>query len=127
MNISNDESNISKVKFSRPWPMTVLCVLGFSFCAFMLLFIIVTCFFARGFTRDGQIMMVIFSLIFVSHFCVFISYWMMQKWGFYVYWLGLIGVFICGSMSPQWQFSIRDSWIPLIIIGIGLFYYKRLR
>lgn len=125
LNTSDNESQPERAH--RPWPMTVLCVLGFSFCVFMFFFVIVTFSFVNGFTRNGQIMIFIFSLIFISHFCIFISYWMMRKWGLYVYVLGLIGIFVGGSMSPQWQFSIRDSWIPLIIIGIGLFYYKRLR
>ena len=124
MNISNDEPKISWAKFFRPWPMTVACVLGFLFCAFLFFFNIASYLFAGKIIYDDIMLMV--NLIFISHFLAFIGYWLMRRWGLYVYVLGLISILI-GAFTFGWHFRIQHYLVAMFIIGIGLFYFKRMK
>ncbi|VAX36653.1 hypothetical protein MNBD_UNCLBAC01-1199 [hydrothermal vent metagenome] len=88
--IKNNEIKPETEKIQRPWFVTILCVLGVLLSGYMFFTVVVFYFFSRGFTQEGKVMMIVLNLIAIAHLVISYSYWMMKRWGLYVYSISLV-------------------------------------
>lgn len=121
MNETKDESTIGK----RPIIITIFCILGFLGSAPMLLGLLLPAARAQLITQYGSIMIPISASTFILGLSGIIGYWKMRKWGIYIY--SVMAIISIGSgILLNMQTGIISYIMPVVIIVIGIIYYKRM-
>jgi hypothetical protein len=113
---------MSFVKIKRPWPITLVCILGYIW-----MILVLPGMFSPDVKKIGDFVPMIYGLILAFSFISFIGVWHMKRWGVELY---LLIFFIKTSfflLTDQLNYSAYSGiFFSLIFIVIFSFYYKRM-
>jgi hypothetical protein len=109
----------------RPAAITIICILGFLGALMMLLTLLNPSARTEMIQETGLIIIPFLMSIFIFWVAGLIGYWKMKRWGLYLY-----TVMAVISIGAGFLFNLQTGTIsylmPIIVIGIGLIYFKRM-
>jgi hypothetical protein len=109
----------------RPAIITIICILGFLGAVMMLLTLLNPSARTQMIQEEGVIIIPFLMSIFIFWVAGMIGYWKMKRWGVHLY---IVMAVI--SIGAGFLFNLQTGTIsylmPIIVIGIGLIYFKRM-
>lgn len=109
----------------RPAIITIICILGFLGAIMMLLTLLNPSARAQMIQEEGPIIIPFLISIFVFWVAGLIGYWKMKRWGVTLYCVMAI-ISIGGGFLLDLKTGLFSYLMPMIVIGIGLVYYKQM-
>ena len=109
----------------RPAIITIICILGFLGAIMMLLTLLSASARTQMIQEEGAIIMPFLMSIFIFWVAGMIGYWKMKRWGVYLYCVMAV-ISIGGGFLFDLQTGTFSYLMPIIVIGVGLIYFKRM-
>lgn len=121
--MSETKNKTTTVK--RPAIITITCILGFLGALMMLLTLLNPSARTQMIQEEGVIIIPFLMSIFIFWVAGMIGYWKMKRWGVYLY-IVMAVISIGGGFLFNLQTGTFSYLMPIIVIGIGLIYLKRM-
>ena len=120
-----DQRDESKT-IQRPLLITIVCIFGFIGFATMFVALLIPSIRNLLVQRHGILFIFLSALTLIFGVAGLIGYWKMNRWGIYLYFIMAIISFGSGFLLNI-RTKLLDYVLPLVIIGIGLVYFKRMK
>jgi hypothetical protein len=109
----------------RPAAVTIICILGFLGALMMLLTLLNPSARTQTIQETGLIIIPFLMSIFILWVAGLIGYWNMKRWGLYLYSVMAI-ISMGGGFLLNLKTGLLSYIMPIIVIGIGLIYFRRM-
>jgi hypothetical protein len=119
------ETKNKTTTLKRPVIITIICILGFLGAVMMLLTLLNPSARTQMIQEEGVIIIPFLMSIFILWVAGMIGYWKMKRWGVYLYFVMAV-ISIGGGFLFNLQTGTFSYLMPIIVIGIGLIYFKRM-
>ena len=120
-----NESKSKTTSVKRPAIITIICILGFLGALMMLLTLLNPSARAQMIQETGVIIIPFLMSIFIFWVAGLIGYWKMKRWGVTLYCIMTV-ISIGGGFLLNLKTGVFSYLMPIIVIGIGLYYFKRM-
>ena len=121
-----EESKIGE----RPLVITIICIFGILAVALVLLGAVIPETRAPFVEEYGGTKLAVVASIAIFQFAGYIGYWKMREWGIYLYLVGYVILIVASAANAvvNTEPGASDFWgpWPLVVIGIGFAYFKRM-
>lgn len=120
-----NETKSKATTVKRPAIITIMCILGFFGALMTLLTLLNPSARTRMIQETGVIIIPFLMSIFIFWVAGLIGYWKMKRWGVTLYCIMAI-ISIGGGFLLNLKTGLISYLMPIIVIGIGLYYFKRM-